>query len=158
MRGHTPSLADDDEFTAWWARFSRMSMSPGAAVDLARMNLDIDVRDVLPTIRVPTLVLHREEDVNIECGAGRYVAEHIPGARFVAVPGDDHLPIAGDTESVLREIERFLRELPEHEPEPDTVLATVLFTDLVGSTAMAAELGDRKLAGAARAPPRARPA
>jgi pimeloyl-ACP methyl ester carboxylesterase len=139
-----PSVADDDELVRWWAMFTRMSISPGALLDLARMNMEINVTDVLPTVRVPTLVIQRADDRVIQAGEGRYVAERIPGARYVELPGADHVPVAGDTESVIREIERFVAALPDGEPEPDTVLATVLFTDIVDSTATAAELGDRR--------------
>ncbi|MGZ8695515.1 MAG: adenylate/guanylate cyclase domain-containing protein, partial [Gaiellaceae bacterium] len=143
LRTLMPSMADDDEFVRFWAGFSRQSVSPGARLDLVRMNLDMDVRAVLPAIRVPTLVLHKTRDPVVDVGEGRYIAARIPGARLVELPGEDHIPVAEDPESVIREIERFVRELPEHEPEQDTVLATVLFTDIVDSTATAAELGDR---------------
>jgi class 3 adenylate cyclase len=139
-----PSLADDEEFVQWWASFLRMSISPGALLDLARMNMDMDVRAVLPAIRVPTLVVHRSGDRAVNVGEGRYLAAHIPGARYVELPGEDHIFVADDPESVTREIERFVTDLPEAELEPDTVLATVLFTDIVDSTATAAELGDRR--------------
>jgi class 3 adenylate cyclase len=139
-----PSMADDDEFVRWWAMFLRMSISPGAVLDLVRMNMDMDVRAVLPAIRVPTLVLHRAGDRAVNVGEGRYLAQHIPGARYVELSGDDHIPVAEDPESVAREIERFVAALPDAEPEPETVLATVLFTDIVDSTATAAELGDRR--------------
>jgi class 3 adenylate cyclase len=139
-----PSVADDEELVRWWAMFTRMSISPGAALDLTRMNMEIDVRDVLPAIRVPSIVIQRADDLVVNVGEGRYLAERIPGARYVELPGVDHIPIAGDSESVIREIERFVADLPDDESEPDTVLATVLFTDIVGSTALAAELGDRR--------------
>ena len=103
-----PSLAHDDEFRDWWAAYLRMGASPGAAVALTRMNAEIDVRAVLPSIRVPTLVLHRSGDRCLNVEEGRYLASHIPGAEFVALPGDDHLPFAGDQDAVLEEIERFL--------------------------------------------------
>jgi class 3 adenylate cyclase len=139
-----PSVADDDELVRWWAMFSRMSISPGASLDLDRMNMEINVSDVLPTIRVPTVVIQRTDDRVVKAGEGRYVAERIPGARYVELDGADHIPVAGDSESVIREIRRFVEDLPDGEPEPDTVLATVLFTDIVDSTATAAELGDRR--------------
>jgi class 3 adenylate cyclase len=123
--------------------FRRMSISPGADLDLDRMNMDINVTDVLPAVRVPTLVLHRTDDRAVDVGEGRYLAERIPGARFLELPGNDHIPVAGDTGSLLDAIQGFVTALPDHEPEPDTVLATVLFTDIVDSTATAAELGDR---------------
>jgi pimeloyl-ACP methyl ester carboxylesterase len=138
-----PSVADDEEFVRWWAGFRRQSVGPGASLDLVRMNLDMDVRAVLPAIRVPTLVLHKTDDHVIDVGEGRYIAARIPGARLVELAGEDHIPVAENPESVIREVERFVRELPDAEPEPDTVLATVMFTDIVDSTATAAELGDR---------------
>jgi class 3 adenylate cyclase/pimeloyl-ACP methyl ester carboxylesterase len=138
-----PSKAEDDEFVHWWATFLRMSVSPGALLDLVRMNMDIDVRAVLPAIRVPCLVLHRAGDRDVNVGAGRYLAKHIPGARYVELPGEDHIPVA-DPEPMVLEIERFVASLPDAEPEPETVLATVFFTDIVDSTATAAELGDRR--------------
>jgi class 3 adenylate cyclase len=108
------------------------------------MNMEINVTEVLPTVRVPTVVIQRADDQVVKAGEGRYLAERIPGARYVELAGADHIPVVGDTESVVREIERFVAALPDAEPEPDTVLATVLFTDIVDSTATAAELGDRR--------------
>jgi class 3 adenylate cyclase len=108
-----------------------------------KMNTEIDVRDSLPLIRVPTLVLHRSDDVFVDGGHSRYLAEHIPGARLVELPGVDHWPWAGDAERLAGEVEEFMtgaRGLPE----PDRVLTTVFFTDIVGSTERAAELGDRR--------------
>jgi class 3 adenylate cyclase len=110
---------------------------------LMRMNSEIDVRPVLPVVHVPTLVLHRRDDVNITVAAGRYIAEHIPGAKYVELAGQDHVPWVGDAEAVLSEIQEFLTGA-RHTPEPDRVLATVLFIDIVGSTARAAALGDRR--------------
>jgi class 3 adenylate cyclase len=112
-------------------------------MDLMRMNSEIDVRHVLPTIRVPTLVLHRTGDVTVDVEAGRYQAAHIPGARYVELAGIDHLPFAGDSEAVLQEIQEFLTGA-RPTPESDRVLATVLFTDIVGSTELAVRLGDRR--------------
>jgi class 3 adenylate cyclase len=109
---------------------------------LARTNTQIDVRDVLPTIGVPTLVLHRTGDRDVSVEEARYIAARIPGARLVELPGDDHLVCAGDQDALLDEIEEFLTGV-RRGPEPDRVLATVLFTDIVGSTERAAELGDR---------------
>jgi len=129
-----------------WVSFQRLSASPGAVLALERMNAEIDVRHVLPSIRVPSLVLHRTEDPNpIE--VARWTADQIPGARFVELPGGPHFPHMGDSASVLRAIEGFVRGVYEgggwEAPEPDRVLATILFTDIVGSTAKAVELGDR---------------
>jgi class 3 adenylate cyclase len=137
-----PSVAEDPRFRRWWARHERLGASPGAAMELMRMNSEIDVRHVLPAIHVPTLVLHRTGDVTVSVEAGRYQAAQIPGARYVELPGVDHLPFVGDREAILNEIEEFLTGV-RPAPEPDRVLATVLFTDIVGSTERAARLGDR---------------
>ncbi len=123
-----PSRLHDAAFRDWWATYLRMGASPGAALALTKMNADIDVRDVLPTIRVPTLILHRSGDRALPPDGGRYVASRIPGARFVELPGDDHLPFVGDQDALLDEIERFLtgsRHVSDAS-ENDRVLATVL--------------------------------
>ena len=121
-----------------------MTISPGAYVQLGRMNAEIDVRPILSTIRVPTLVLHRRDDP-IPIEAARWTAEQIPGARFVELPGGPHMPYYGDWESVVDAIREFVEPICLESARPyDSVLATVLFTDLVGSTAKAAELGDRR--------------
>ncbi len=138
-----PSIADDPRVRQWWGSYLRQSASPGAALALARMNTQIDIRQVLPAIRVPTLVLHRTGDRDIDVGGARWLAERIPGARFVELPGDDHLPWAGDQDALLGEIEEFLTGM-RHVDVSDRVLATVLFTDIVGSTERAAALGDRE--------------
>jgi pimeloyl-ACP methyl ester carboxylesterase/DNA-binding SARP family transcriptional activator len=104
-----PSEMNDPSFCDWWATYLRMSASPGAAVALAKMNTNIDIREELSAIRAPTLVLHRSGDRDMNIEEGRYLARHIPGARFVELPGIDHLPFAGDQEPVLREIEQFVR-------------------------------------------------
>jgi len=137
-----PSRIHDERFRANWARYLRMGASPAAVLALTRMNAEIDVRPILGSIRVPTLVVHRSGDRTIPVEAGRYLAEHIPKASLVEVPGDDHLPWIGDPDRVLGEIEEFLTGV-RHQAEPDRVLATVLFTDIVGSTKRAAELGDK---------------
>ena len=132
----------DEAFKRRAAAYLRRSASPGAAVALLRMNTQIDVRAVLPTIRVPVLVLQRvgDRDVNVE--EGRWIAAQIPGAKYVELPGDEHLIWAGDVDAVVDEVEEFVtgRRPPPHS---DRVLATVLFTDIVGSSERAAELGDR---------------
>ena len=137
-----PSRAMDPEFKAWWARLERFGGSPSAAVHLTRMNSEIDVRPILPSIRVPTLILHREGDARVNPEASRYLVQHIPDARYVEVPGEDHLLWCGDTTRVADEIEEFLTGT-RPEIEPDRVLATVLFTDIVASTKQAAALGDQ---------------
>lgn len=136
-----PSVAGDEQFREWWATYLRMGASPGAALALTQMNAEIDVRQVLPSIRVPTLVLHRAEDQCLKVEEGRYVAERIPGAKYVELPGVDHLPFVGDQDAMLDEVEEFLTGV-RHTLEPDRVLATVLFTRIVGSEEHAARLGD----------------
>jgi pimeloyl-ACP methyl ester carboxylesterase len=132
----------DAALRAQIATFFRRSASPGAALALLRMNTEIDVRHVLPAVRVPTLVLHRAGDLDANVEEGRWIAARIPGARFVELPGADHLPWVGDTDPVPDEVEEFLTGI-RRGPEPDRVLATVLFTDIVESTATAAAVGDR---------------
>jgi class 3 adenylate cyclase len=124
------------------ATFFRRGASPGAALALLRMNTQIDVRHVLPAVRVPTLVLHRTGDLDARVEEGRWIAAQIPGARFVELPGADHLPWVGDADAVVDEVEEFLTGV-RGGAEPDRVLATVLFTDIVEATATAAALGDR---------------
>jgi pimeloyl-ACP methyl ester carboxylesterase/class 3 adenylate cyclase len=138
-----PSMADDESCRQWWARFERLALSPGAAVALLRMNMEIDIRHVLPAIRVPTLVLHRAGDRAVSVEQGRYMAEHISGAKYVELPGDDHAPWIGDQDAIVDEIEEFLTGV-RPAPEPDRVLATVLFTDIVGSTERMADMGDHR--------------
>jgi class 3 adenylate cyclase len=137
-----PSLAKDPEFVRWFQRYGRASVSPSAAVALARMNTEIDIRAILPSIRVPTLVLHRENDRDVQLGNAKYLADSIPGARLVVVPGQDHLIFAGDAGPILDEVEEFLTGHRSHSPV-DRVLTTILFSDLVGSTERASRLGDR---------------
>jgi class 3 adenylate cyclase len=137
-----PTAARDPAFRALWGRYERQSASPGAAIAMVRMMYEADVRSVLPAIRVPTLVIHRREAARIGPALGRYVADHIAGARFVEVPGSDDFMWAGDQDAVLEEIQEFLTGV-RPVPEPDRVLATVLFTDIVGSTEEAARRGDR---------------
>ena len=138
-----PSVAHDERFRRWFARYQRQSMGPRAATIMQAAYLERDLRGVLPSIRVPTLVLHRAGNRHIRVGHGRYLAEHIPGAKYVELPGEDHLIIAGDTEAVLGEIEEFLTGVRPL-PESDRVLVTVLFTDIVTSTERSAEVGDRR--------------
>ena len=135
--------SEDEAFKARLATYFRRSASPGAAAALLRMNTQIDVRDVLPTIQAPTLVLHRRGDLDANVEEGRWLAGQIPGAKFVELSGDAHPLWAGDSDSVVDEIEEFLTGV-RRSPEPDRVLATVLFTDIVGSTERAAAVGDRR--------------
>jgi len=139
-----PDMTQDERVA--FARALRLSVSPGALRDYMRMNLDVDVGGVLASIRVPTLVLHRTELARLDIRGARYLAEQIPGARLVELPGRNFAPAVGDADALFAEIERFCADLQsgEWEPaEPDRMLATVLFTDIVGSTEKMAELGDR---------------
>src|SRR5262249_3637736 len=142
-KAFAPRAAENDpRFRTWWARFERLGASPSGVMDLMRMNSEIDVRNVLPAIRVPTLVLHRMEDSRVPVLSARYLAQHIPGAKLVEVPGVDHAPWTGDVDRTIDEIEEFLTG-SRPPPETNRVLATVLFTDIVDSTKRAAEVGDR---------------
>lgn len=126
-----PSMADDPEFREWWAEYLRMGASPGAAVALTTMNAEIDVRNVLPLVRVPTLVIHRTGDLCLKVEEGRYVASKIPGSRYVEFPGSDHLPFVGDQNEILDEIERFVTGTllaGDH----DRVLTTVMNVQIDG--------------------------
>jgi class 3 adenylate cyclase len=123
-----------------------MSASPGAAKTLTRMKAQIDVRAVLPLVRVPTLIVHRTDDRAMSVEGSRYMTGRIEGARYVEVPGEDPLPFLGDQDQMLDEVEEFLTGV-RRGPEPDRALATVLFTDIVGSTERAAALGDRRWRG-----------
>ena len=141
-----PSLADDEESRRALGRYRRSTVSPDGLVSLFLMFLDIDVRDVLPALNVPTLVLHRRGDRVVNRRAGEWMAAQIKGSRYVELPGQDHFPWIGDGDAVVDEVREFLTGV-RLGPEPDRVLATVLFTDIVGSTALASELGDRKWRG-----------
>ncbi len=138
-----PSFAGNPQALEQTARMERYAASPAMVQQIFEMFLDIDVRAVLPSIRVPTLVLHRRGDRVVNWRAGQELADQIPDARYVELPGIDHLPWAGDSEEVLGEVEEFLTGA-RTAPEPDRVLATVMFTDIVGSTERATELGDRR--------------
>ena len=141
-----PSLARDPEFRHWWASYLRMGASPGAAVALTRMNSNTDVRGVLASIRVPTLVLHRRGDRCLRIDEGRHLASRIPGARFVELPGEDHLPFVGDQDALLREIERFLATR-RAAPVRTAVLATVLSVHpALGAADAVREIFDREVA------------
>ncbi len=129
IEARAPTLANDTAFRDWWATYLRMGASPGAAESLTRMNAEIDVRPVLPIIRVPTLVIHRSGDKTLLVEEGRYMASRIPGARFLELPGADHLPFVGDQQTILDEIESFLLS-SSHQPEIERALATALFLDM----------------------------
>jgi pimeloyl-ACP methyl ester carboxylesterase len=139
---YVPSMLGDEAFTRRLSAYFRSAASPGAAVALLRMNSEIDVRQVLPAIHVPTLVMHRTGDRSVHVEEGRWMAGQIPGARFVELTGEDHMPWVGDQDAILDEIQEFLTGI-RPEREPDRVLATVLVTDIVGSTRHATRLGDR---------------
>jgi class 3 adenylate cyclase len=138
-----PSRVGDREFERWWARLLRQGTSPAGAIALMDLYREIDVRAALPALDLPTLVMHRTGDRMIPVAQGRYIAEHIEGARYVEMPGRDHLPFAGDLDAILDEVEEFLVG-SRGASEAERSLATVLFTDIVGSTEKAAELGDRR--------------
>lgn len=138
-----PSAVDDVRYREWLKRAVRRSLSPAMATALFDAMFRSDIRNVLPAIRVPTLVIHRSGNRYLDPAHGRYLAEHIPGARYVEVEGSDHVPYLGDAEPILDAIEEFLTG-SRRKPEADRVLATVLFTDIVGSTEKAARLGDER--------------
>jgi pimeloyl-ACP methyl ester carboxylesterase len=138
-----PSMDGDPDFANWWGRLLRQGTSPAGAIALVDLYRELDVRGVLSSISAPTLILHRSDDKIVRVSQARYLAEHIRGARYVELPGIDHLVWVGDQDAILAEIEEFL--IGSHlGPEPERALATVLFTDIVGSTERAAELGDRR--------------
>jgi len=138
-----PSMATDERLRQWWARFLRLSASPAAFATLSHMNAQMDIRQVLPAIRVPTLILHSVNDRNLDVRGSRYLAEQIPGAKLVELSGPDHVPWLSDADIVVDEVEEFLTGA-RHAPEPERVLATVMFTDIVGASERAAGLGDRR--------------
>jgi pimeloyl-ACP methyl ester carboxylesterase len=138
-----PSLADDERTIGWLADYLRHAASPGAVIALERMNRGIDVRPALSAVHVPTLVLAREGDLLWSAEETRWMADRIQGARFATVPGVDHWFWAGNQDEPLLEIERFVAEVRDEETDLDRVLATVMFTDIVDSTAQGAALGDR---------------
>jgi pimeloyl-ACP methyl ester carboxylesterase len=145
LDGFAPSIAHDPGVKKWWQKYVRAGASPAAAGNLLRMNAELDVRHVLPTMRVPTLVLQRQDEPSVAVEEARYMARRIPGAELVELPGRDHAWFANPDE-LVREVERFVRGVWDRGEwelvDANRVLATVLFTDIVGSTAKAAELGD----------------
>jgi class 3 adenylate cyclase len=138
-----PSASTDERLRKWWGRYERSSVTPAGVVANTRMDAQLDARAILPLVQAPTLVLNRTGDRVTSVGAARWVADQIPDARFVELPGDDHWPWLGDADSVLAEVREFVTGTREGEA-PDRVLATVLFTDIVESTRKASELGDRR--------------
>ncbi len=136
-----PSLADDSQFMDWLASYFRSSASPAAALELARMNTEADITGILSTIQVPTLLIYRTGDKDVHPDEGKYIAQRIPGSRLLKLPGDDHLFWAGDSYSVLAEIQEFITgERPGK--VFDRILATILFTDIVSSTKHLSAKGD----------------
>jgi pimeloyl-ACP methyl ester carboxylesterase len=135
--------SEGDAFKERLATYFRRSASPGGGVALMRMNTQIDVRDVLMSVRVPTLVVHRRDDIDVRVDEGRYIAERIPGARFVELAGDAHTIWGGDTDAIIDEVEEFITGV-RPATRSERVLATVLFTDIAGSTERAADLGDAR--------------
>lgn len=141
---NAPSALKDEAMVKRFGQLEKASASPGSILALMRANYALDVRHLLPSVLVPTLILHRVGDALVPVAAGRYLAEHIPGAKYVEIPGIDHLVLDNETQDVIAdEIEEFLTGA-RPAPEPDRVLATVLFTDIVGSTEHASAMGDRK--------------
>jgi class 3 adenylate cyclase len=138
-----PSVAKDERIRKAWTRYERNAATPGSTKAIVRLIYESDVRDVLPAIRVPTLVIHRAGATGFGAAHGRYLAEHIPNARYVELPGTDNLIWAGDLDAIVAEIQAFLTGI-RPAPEPRRVLATVLFTDIVESTKTAANLGDAR--------------
>jgi pimeloyl-ACP methyl ester carboxylesterase len=138
-----PSMAGDEAFRRSWARFERLAVSPAGIKALLGMLRETDARHTLPVIRVPTLIVQRAGDRVARVGGARYIAERIQGAKYVELPGPDHMPWVGDADALLDEVEEFLTGA-RRGPEPDRVLATVMFTDIVGATERAVALGDRR--------------
>ena len=141
---NAPSLADDKAFVRWVGHLERASASPGAIVSLMRANYEIDVRHVLSSISAPTLIFHRVFDSLVPVEAGRYLAKHIPGARYIELPGTDHMIqtlAQDDLDHLLDEIEELLTGAKQR-PEPDRVLLTLVMNDIVGSTELATKMGD----------------
>jgi class 3 adenylate cyclase len=138
-----PSLADDDAFLSWWARLLRSGMSPGGAHALMELYKELDVRHALPAIEAPSLILNKTGDRLVPPRFAEYMVDHIPGASYVELPGRDHLFFSEDQDALLDEVEDFLTGA-QVSREPERKLATVLFTDIVGSTDRAAAVGDRR--------------
>ena len=138
-----PTVADDPSFRTWWDRSGRRGASPAMARSVLDIGYRADVRPLLGLIRAPTLVMHRRGSRNIRVGHGRYLAEHIPGARYVELPGDDCLYWVGECAEMMDEVEEFITGRRSREPD-ERILATVLITDIVGSTETLARIGERR--------------
>jgi pimeloyl-ACP methyl ester carboxylesterase/DNA-binding CsgD family transcriptional regulator len=143
MERYAPSQVDNPEVASWWFTFKQMSASPGDAAELMRMNTLIDIRDILPAIRVPTLIVHARGDKIAPIEAGRYFAQHIPDARLLELDSDDHWPYFGDADLVLGEVQEFLTGV-RGRPAAETMLATVLCTNVTQAGAHAVWLGDKR--------------
>jgi class 3 adenylate cyclase len=142
-----PSKKDDAAYRQWWTKYLSRTATPRAAIALARMNAQIDIRPILPAIRVPSLIMHRTGDRTTHVGGSRLMAQLIPGARYVEYSGDDHLPwTQDDTDRIVDDIQEFVTGSRPIE-EADRVLATVMFADIVDSTQRAAQIGDRAWSG-----------
>jgi pimeloyl-ACP methyl ester carboxylesterase len=141
--GLAPTSSQDQRLRNWFARLERLAASPGTAAKLMMMNAEVDVRAVLPTIQVPTLVMHRAHDTFIDIRHSRYLAEHIPGARYVELPGEEAITFAGDAGGLVDEMEEFLTGA-RHGFDAERILATVMFSDIVDSTQRAAAMGDKR--------------
>ncbi|MGI9393575.1 MAG: adenylate/guanylate cyclase domain-containing protein, partial [Boseongicola sp.] len=138
-----PSVQDDPEERAFFNRLLIQSASPQSAVAITRLNYEVDYRFILPTIEVPALILHPENDASVSIEDGRYIADHIPNARLELVKNSDHLPWIGDTDGIVRQLTKFVCNI-DHQPRENRVLATILMTDIASSTELAARLGDAK--------------
>jgi class 3 adenylate cyclase len=143
MSAWAPSMAEEPALVAWFARMQRLAASPGEARIISRAMVDLDVREILPSIRVPTLIMHRPRELVWDVRHSRYLAEHIPDARYVELDGVDSFPFVGDSDAILEEIQEFLTGVRSG-GEVMRALRTVMFTDIVDATAHAAELGDRR--------------
>ncbi|MEW9921998.1 adenylate/guanylate cyclase domain-containing protein [Marimonas sp. MJW-29] len=142
IEARIPSLADHPRFRNWWARFLRGGASPSAALALLRMNLEIDVRPILASVQAPSLILHSSRDQVVSCSSGHYLAEKIPNAQMIEIDADDHVPFTETSERVLAEVRQFVTGQERIQIE-ERVLGTIMFTDIVGSTRIADEIGDR---------------
>jgi class 3 adenylate cyclase len=138
-----PSMVGDESYRRWMLHYERQCLTPKSVRDLMALNMQIDVRHALPLVQAPTLVLHRSGDLVVPVDAGRYLAEHIPGAQFIELEGADHVPWIGDADILLDHVEDFVCGERQVRVDVDRLLATVLFTDIVSSTERAAVLGDR---------------
>jgi class 3 adenylate cyclase len=141
--GLAPKSAGNPRLRNWFAKLERLAASPGTAAKLTLMNAEVDVRAVLPSIQAPTLVIHREHDQFIDIRHSHYLAEHIPGSRLVILPGEEAISFGSESDPLIEEVEEFLTGT-RHGAEPERILATVMFSDIVDSTRHAVEMGDRR--------------